>query len=340
MLVNKEEVTKILHLKRSGNRGWFMGNCVYCGKEGHLSVIFGTVSSFDCKKCGRHGTLYDLLRYIKRFDLLTLHKNVNLEEPFKKLSIQSVEQEINYNIPVHSLPIGWKQIYHHDYLEKRGWDKEDYFRYPVGVTKLDPKLKNDYVVFACLDSTIDDKEINIGYVSRSVKSKEWIKQFNEDLPAGRRKYLRYINSENTDFSKYLYGCNEITEKTLIVIIVEGIFDKFNVDKKLKLFESEEVKCVCTFGKKISIEQIKRLQDKKIENIILLYDPDAVKSSKEYSLSLNNYFNVQVGYISYLNEMGESKDPGDLEEEELLSVLENTEDVVSFYLSKIEKRKLL
>ena len=53
------------------------------------------------------------------------------------------------------------------------------------------------------------------------------------------------------------------------------------------FDGSEI----TFGKKISKFQIKRLLDKGVKDIVLLYDPDAVEQSKQYSLELNKYFLV-------------------------------------------------
>ena len=328
MKYNKDEILHIIKAKRTGAKGWFIGHCNYCGDE-KFAVIFGNVSSFVCKKCGKHGTIYDFLRHIKRLDLATPFKNVEITQPIKKLYVKE-EEVINYKMPFHSLPIGWKRIYDHEYLNGRGWEPIDYERYPVGITKLDPLYKQDYLIFPLYDEDGETK----GFLARTTRNNEWVKEQNEYVKKyGGKKYLRYANSSGTDFGKYLGGINEINENTVTVILVEGLFDKTNVDKKLGLFDNDEIKCNYSFGKKISREQIKRLRDKGIFRVILLYDPDAMKESKEYSSKLNDYFEVDIGYISI------DKDPGEMEQEELLEVLNNTENIVSFYF-KLEKRKLL
>jgi hypothetical protein len=79
--------------------------------------------------------------------------------------------------------------------------------------------------------------------------------------------------------------------------------------------------------------MKRLQQKGIENIILLYDADAIISSKKHSIQLSRYFNVRVGYL----QLG---DPGDLSGEELYSVLDNLQDPVNFNINIIQKKLLI
>jgi hypothetical protein len=102
-----------------------------------------------------------------------------------------------------------------------------------------------------------------------------------------------------------------------------------------LYDRKDIKCVATFGKKISVFQIKRILDKGIENIILLYDPDAVNASKNYSMELDKYFNVRVGHIKNVEE-----DPGDLSLEELELVLNNLENPLEFKMNKLQKKSLI
>ena len=71
--------------------------------------------------------------------------------------------------------------------------------------------------------------------------------------------------------------------------------KLRLIKFLRLWDSEEIKCVCTFGKKISPEQSKKLRLKGVTNVILLYDFDAIKDIKRYGLELENYFVTSITY---------------------------------------------
>ena len=155
---------------------------------------------------------------------------------------------------------------------------------------------------------------------------------------GGYKYQRWRNSDNIPFEKILLGYDEINEKTDIVYIVEGATDKFNVDKELKLYEKDNKKCVCSFGKKLSLYQIKKLQLKGVKNIILLYDPDGVEESKNYGKLLHNYFEiVQIGFLI-------DKDPGEMLEEDFQKVFQNLKDYFTFTLSHVQdgliKNKLL
>src|SRR5690606_161123 len=120
-------------------------------------------------------------------------------------------------------PFGWERILSGDnYLDSRGF--KSYDNCEVGKTKLDPQLKDNYVVFLVRDN----KQIK-GYVGRHVWGKKEITEVNEKhfLKTGRKNYIkRYKNSEGTNFSKLLYGYDEIPENCdLPVCLVEGIFDK-------------------------------------------------------------------------------------------------------------------
>ena len=68
----KEQVLPLLrNVIVSGQRGWYLCNCVFCGKEQHLGVIFGDViSSFVCFRCGEKGTIFKLLKKLNRLDIV------------------------------------------------------------------------------------------------------------------------------------------------------------------------------------------------------------------------------------------------------------------------------
>ena len=101
-------------------------------------------------------------------------------------------------------------------------------------------------------------------------------------------------SFGTDFASLLFGYDDIVRgKTEVVIIVEGVFDKFAVDRHLSLYDDETIRCVCTFGKKISDVQIQKLIDKEIGNVILAWDYDAIREIKQYGVELNQYFNTSI-----------------------------------------------
>jgi len=322
----KEQVLPLLrNVIVSGQRGWYLCNCVFCGKEQHLGVIFGDViSSFVCFRCGEKGTIFKLLKKLNRLDIVKDFRSSSVlsEVIVDKVNIVKEKREIDISMPTKFLPLGYKRLKHHDYLEARGFNQYDIFN--VGISTIESKLK-DYILFV-----LENEEHKpIGYIGRTTKKKQEIDKIEKQTG---KKYLRYINSLNTDFSKHIFGLNEITENTQTVILVEGIFDKFRIDYLLDLPNQEEVKCCACYGKKISDAQIYWLQKKNIKRVILLYDNDAVKESKTYAFELNKYFEVLVGFCI-------KKDPGDLDQEDLVTVLNNLENAYSFSINKVHKKIL-
>lgn len=332
MKTNNEKIIRLLGLKKSGEKGWYSGDCVYCGKSGKMGVVFNdTVSSFHCfsAHCGEHGTLYKLLKYIGRLDLTSVSakKDIDIGEKLKPLG--QVEQ-IKTETEEKKLPMGFKRISDNAYLEDRGFNVAQYDIFKPGVTDLHPALKNNYIVFPIFEN----KQVK-GYVARSILSSAQIDYVNaiNKKKGIDRVHLRYVNSKNTDFSKLLFGIDEIQDTVRTVILVEGIFDKFNIDNLLDLYIDKDIKCIATFGKKISDVQIEKLRGKEgIRNIILLYDPDAIAESKKYSLKLMECFNVEVGALI-------DSDPGDLKMKELLEVLDNLQDPLDFYTTQLDKKEL-
>lgn len=329
--MNKELKDEILSVLRnviiSGQRGWYLADCAYCGKQQHMGVIFGTrVTSFVCFKCGEKGTIYRLLKHIGKLSIIRDRETVHIDKPLEnKLILKNTDFEIDLTMDIKDLPLGFKRVNTNSYLESRGLTKQQFELFRIGFTNIEPKLSN-YAVFS-----IDNENGEcVGYISRTTLSKEKIEKIEEKTG---KKYLRYKNSLNTDFSKWLFGYNELSEKTETVILVEGIFDKFNVDTLLKLYDGDEIKCCACFGKKISLAQIYRLQQKGIKNIIIIYDNDAVPESKKYAFELSKYFNVNVGFCK-------AKDPGDVTFDDLIEIINTTEDPISFNFGKVAKKKLV
>lgn len=86
------------------------------------------------------------------------------------------------------------------------------------------------------------------------------------------------------------------DTTETVLLCEGIFDVVALTRKLDLYENERVAAVATFGKKISRQQIYRLQSKGVRNIVVGYDGDAVNAIKKTAAELSRYFEVLVADI--------------------------------------------
>ena len=288
---------------------------------------------WGCKKCGESGGIWKLLRIVGKLHLLHFAKSVEWNRALSSNLLARAPEEVvvKQEIPNKTLPLGWKRIWESEYLEERGWSEEEYFHYPVGEAKILSSYRN-YLIFPIYQ----EKECK-GFVARSSYSKEETKSLKEQ----GIEILRYNNSKHTDFALLVYGLDELTHETHTVIVVEGLFDKINVDRILNLFRNCGIKCVCTFGKKISSYQTFIIKHKapNIHTLILFYDSgDAVRDLKKYSALLQREFPcVLVAHTTARNEKGEIKDPGELNKEEIDKVFETLQTPEQFYFTKIGKR---
>ena len=254
-------------------------DCAFCGKEQHMYVSIDT-QLWDCKRCGEHGSIIKLLRHLDKLYLLG-GSTIDDNDEIKSLRDTSMEVEQAYEEDLKDIrmPAGWRVLSNScEYLLGRGIDGEICKRYNIGDTKLVERYKN-YILIPIYD----ESKIR-GFIGRYA---------NKVVPEDK---LRYSNSLHTQFARLLFGYDEIvTGKTKTVILVEGVFDKIACDRYLSLWDSDDVKCVCTFGKKISESQIRKLEQKKISSVILLYDFDAVKEMKRYSVELEKHFETYITF---------------------------------------------
>lgn len=281
--IDDTDLRDLLINPKLNRRGQYICDCPFCNKASHFYISKET-QMWDCKKCGEYGSIYKLLKQVGKTYLLggaTIEERETLTSLREWLKNELEEDEVTLkDLPVIKMPAGWKvSRASTKYLRERGITPADCVRYNIGATSLYRKFDN-YVLIPIYDGG----KIR-GYLGRyGAKS----------VPNDK---LRYNNSVGTEFSELLFGYDEITENTQTVILVEGIFDKIAVDKVLHLWDDEEIKCVCTFGKKISPEQSKKLRLKGVTNVILLYDFDAVKDIKKYGLELEKYFVTSITYTT-------------------------------------------
>lgn len=300
-----------------------MGICPWCGIN-EFGISLKDNHTFNCfrkKKCGETGNIYKLLKKLNRLDLLGNNgiESIKYDARLENIIEKKLEQSLDLALPTIEPPLGWKRIYSNYYLENRDFDSFD--KWEVGVTKLFYKLK-DHVVLLIREGG----EVK-GYVARIAKDKEELKQLEEALG---HKVPRYQNSK-TDFTKLLGGYDEINEKTTTIILVEGVFGKEAVDRHLDLDHQDEVKCCCTFGAKLSEEQIFKLQLKNIKHIILFFDIDVINKIKKYTMEyLNEFESVRI-----IHTKSPDQDPADISREEMLRVYDNKIDPINFYFNKIQ-----
>lgn len=285
------------------------GDCPFCGgsefgistKENHL---FGC---FRKKKCGVTGNIFTLLKKIGRQDLFQ-QEVVRLQDKLEfELTGEKYSENIDYdlNLPTIRPPLGFRRIFENSYLQERGFDS--FHKYEVGITTIERSYK-DRVIFLIRENG----EVK-GFLGRGVR--------NDVKP-------KYKNS-SSDFAKLLLGIEEVDEETSILILVEGLLDKENVDKQLKLDEQSEIKCCCTFGAKISIFQILKMKMCGIKNIILFYENDVIGKIQNYAFGLEQEFE-KVSIVL----PPQDKDPGSMNLEELQQSLRSPFTPIDFFRKKI------
>jgi len=318
--MNNQKVISEFRLKGFGSKGWLRGElvCPECQKGDKFGTLF-TEGGGVCKcfYCSKSFPLWKILKDLDRGDLLDYEYKETYSLP--SLMDKSVIEE-NKEV---TLPLGFVRVNKGlPYLDSRGFTESQYEQFKVGIAGLDPKTE-DKIVFL-----IYQHNKLAGWLARSVQSKEWHhenlkrhKEFDEPL------VLRYRNSEN-DFAKMLGGLDEITENTHTVILVEGLMDKANLDRVMKLNLCEEVKCCFTFGSDLSAEQVDLIPNH-IQEVILMYDKGTLSNMREAGGRLMSLFDVKVALIE-----DEDIDPGNIPEKYLVEILLSMKDFLYFY-SQIE-----
>lgn len=299
--------------QRKENSNHIITTCVFCQKEKHFYINKKT-QLFDCKKCGEVGNIFKLLHHMGKLFLLGEFKSIDRTKIKSLSEYKNQDEEVDvYEEPeIRKLPIGFKKVLRDKYFEGRNLTLQNISKSQIGYTGLVPSLKN-YVIMPIYE----DNKCR-GYLARETKN-------DKNKP-------RYLNDKGAIFKNLLGGYDEIVDnKTKTVILVEGYIDKLSLDNIMELDEEDEIKCCCTFGKKISYSQIVKLLRKGVEKIILIYDYDAIKEMKKYSLELEKYFKVEVGYTF-------SKDINESTEEDVLDIFSRLQKPNQFYRKNVTKIK--
>ena len=335
MRVDTEKFIEEFQLKNFGVKGWKNSkliSCPHCGKDytkfGILLLKNGGV--YKCFRCDIKGSIFKLLRFLERKDLIIGEDDDRIFTYKEKLDLLlkiENKNEIDVNVPTINLPIGFTRIFENDYLTSRGWTKDDFNKIEVGVSDF-PRFRERLIFLLREDSKL------VGYLSRSTKSKVWHENNIKNFKEGKEKLvLRYDNSK-TEFEKILGGIDDIIEgETDTVIIVEGLFDKVNVDRVLNLNNSSKIKCVCSFGCHFSLIQSYKLYERGIKNIILMFDSKTIRQTKSVSLMLSNYFNI------FISELKGDKDPGEMNLYDFDMALTNLITPINFFVERLEKINL-
>lgn len=325
--LTEKQLKELLVNPRNAPHNHFVATCPFCDKPNHFYINKsvsrkGIVHGYDCKKCGVAGSVFTFLAKLNMLYLLEGRQVVH--DKLTKLEFEENEEVgvVDIDVPDKRLPIGSKPIASdsafYTYLQSRKFQEIDFEYYQPHYTKTLSKFK-DYVIIPVLQ----DYSIK-GYVTRYAIDKS-DERYNPEA-------IRYLNAKNVNFGCLLSGIDEVNQNTRTVILVEGFFDKISCTTELGLHYVDELKCLCTFGKKISDDQIRLIRKTKIENVILMYDErDAVNDMKKISQELKKYFNVLVASTG-------DNDPGDCTKHDFLMILDNLKSPDEFWLDKIQKKQ--
>ncbi len=327
------KVKKEYGLKPFGKKGWWSNakiNCPFCYKNGKLGILFTDDSGIiHCFRCGQSDSLYNFLKLDNNLHLINKSNLIKFDDKIKKIG--NLEKNyiriLNKSI---TLPFNFKYFNNHEYLNNRGFNPYHYALFTPGYTKsIATRNLEDYIIFVLYQK----KEI-IGWVARSQKSKEWHEQNIKDYKEGKADLkLRYRNA-SVNFDGIIGGYNELSTNTKRVYIVEGLFDKVNVDNLMGLNTDPHAKCIFTFGNKISEGQIQFIKSFQIKEAILLYDNDTIIESRVSGLRLSKYCRTEICTLKR-----KGADPGNISEKELMNTLSNKKMVHDYFVSMIGKKIL-
>lgn len=331
-MITDEQIKTLLTNVKPTSKNHYLTDCPFCFKQSHFYIKRKTKEvnrkngknksgSWDCKKCGESGTVFSLLSKLGKMHFLR-GTPVELDKKLEGINIDEL-LDVDLEVADRKMPLGFRRTDDDPYLTQRGFTPHDYDKYTVGRTKLSFVLEN-YVII----KIEQDKKCK-GFLSRIVLPKKQV----DKLEKKRGKKIPRYRNDKAEFTKLLMGVDEFNFMTDTAILVEGFFDKKRVDEVLELDKQYEIKCCCTFGKKISQEQILLLISKGIENIILIQDPDALEDSKKTGFDLQKYFHVLLGTTSG------GKDLDDCTEYEVLTTFDNLKKPEVFSVSYVEIKKL-
>lgn len=276
------------------------GVCFSCSKEFSFTMLVASVEGLS------YGKAKEVLKR-REFKGLTIEKlkkvirNFLNRKKIKKLKIGSAS---SIDVPEECMKFE-KEINEYNgrflkYLYSRGYSFEE--------------LKQWSFSF-CNSGYYKDRIImpvycngNKSFVARTIHNEKWYKNIGE-------KYRKYINPKGSKHSLLLYNYDNLMIKRYVikcVVINEGVTDVHNLSRF-------GLDAVCTFGKKLSDEQIMLLVKLGINKVALMFDNNP-KDFKE-SINLRNAKDKAISKLSEFFEVieincPEEKDPGIMTKEEI------------------------
>lgn len=312
-------------------RNILAGRCPFCGHDGYKYGIyigenvggkrFGMSNCYHCN--ARFRSLEATLKALGREDLIP-KETTELDDTETDISAM-FDDEIDDELVEITLPKGYKRCYKNNYLKRRGWVTDDYEYFPVGTNRGFDREYEDYVILE-----VRDEGRLVGFVARSTLGKDEIEAYNARHRFKIRRYKNSCGKDTNGFSKILYNYDAIEPMlTHSVILCEGPFDVVGLNRKLELYDNKYIVPVATFGKKISREQMYKLQKKGVEQVVIGYDNDAKETTSRVAMELEKYFDVLIADIPG----GVGKDWDEMDVEDIYDIFkDNLKTIREFNLA--------
>ncbi len=285
-----------------------VGTCFKCGEEFNFIQLVACVEGLSYESA---------IKELKNKELSKLSLN-HIKKLIKKLTKKNKKEKF-VKLENIKLPNSYR-IFKKDkdnkflrYLKKRGYTFDEIKKWKIGYC-LNGYYKNRIIFpFKCQGKN--------SFAARTIYSKKYFRKLGI-------KYRKYINPKGSKHSKMLYNYKYYKQLKYIVI-VEGVTDVHNLAR-------HGVLAVCTFGKKLSNEQITLLLYMNIALVLVCFDNDykdkkekeSIASVKKKSIKkLKEYFDVNVINIP------RGKDPGKLTKLEIGKYIKKVKGIDKFDVLK-------
>lgn len=258
-----------------------------------------------CHRCGRKGNAISLVQFFMRNSTVEAMTVILKAAPpsrvedegrearliEREVSTASVEMHPNYHRL--TMPETDKSAPYWDYVTDRGLTATLVMNYKLGYIRRG-LAENNFVERNRLVIPIYMNERLAGYTARSLSSKVTMKYW---VPTWCHT------------GKLLFNLDAVVGREE-VILVEGQFDALRLPDQ----------AVCTFGKKISKQQIDLLVDADVRRIVLCYDADADAAGVQFANRLPEYMEVRKATLP------PGTDPGDANMLDLIQAIRDAEPV--------------
>ena len=336
MEIDKGQIIEELELSKTSS-GFYTSDkitCPNCGKQnGKLGIKFIDNGGLtNCWSCSVSTSIFKFLNQIGYSHLIHKTHGHKYEEK-SDIEFDGFMFNDNYDsenlvvaIPeTIKLPKQFKRIYENDYLDSRGITKQQIEKFKVGTVDsvLYKNLKGKLIF-----QIFHNKNL-VGLLGRSTKSKEWHDNNLKESKKGNVRFeSRFWNSTGVEFQDILGGYDDITETTDLVIVVEGLTDKLNIDNLTEGLENTAT--VFTFGHSFSSNQRLLLKQTNVRTVILLYDPDSINVMKQVSVQLMSDFD-KVFVAPILSE----DDAGKINKNQLNEIFSRLMSPVEYFSSIVD-----